>query len=81
MFRTWNFAEDSIQSIGKRVENRKIETKSMNSFIDELAEHEEIIVTFETNFFFSHKVLQREFEYHNLLSIELTHFSLVLRFI
>ena len=81
MFRTWNFAEDSIQSIGKRVENRKIETKSMNSFIDELAEHEEIIVTFETNFFFSHKVLQREFEYQNLLSIELTHFSLVLRFI
>ena len=53
----------------------------MNSFIDELAEHEEIIVTFETNFFFSHKVLQREFEYQNLLSIELTHFSLVLRFI
>ena len=37
----------------------------MNSFIDELAEHEEIIVTFETNIFFSHKVLQREFEYHN----------------
>ena len=51
----------------------------MNSLIDELAEHEEIIVTFETNFLFSHKVLQREFESRNLLSIELTHFSLVLR--
>ena len=35
----------------------------MDSLIDELAEHQETIVTFETNFLSTQKVLQREFEW------------------
>ena len=53
----------------------------MDSFIDELAEHQEKNVTFEINSLSVESVVQREFESRNIPPIKLTHFSQVLRFV